>query len=256
MSTASPTPYRFTNRVWVNNYLRTNLGEPILSLLESEVIAIDSALKNALMQYWISLPYIHQIPYEDDGEDRRIVTEDSVLSHAFPTDSSVRDGATVLGVVRIDERPLTTISRLLGETGRNLNKSRREFHARSLNMEKELLKATERDTWTGEVSFLHDPVNRTYLFDVPETGVRYIVWWTIAFFSDLELKYLKSSHLAMFAKMVLYEYLNLVVKARSSVEISNDVQINISALESQMGDIKGEFREELSNFVITPAIYG
>ena len=252
----------FHVRGWVDNYLKSNLGEPILQTIGVEGDSIVPAIKNALVSYWTAFPYISSLGHEAGRNSGRLfITEDSIRERTFGSNWSANEKAVLLGIVRIDEsNPVhpQLDSLLFGRGGGPGfgSFSRQNWLGRAVNLEQTLLQNTEQDIVRGEVGYNYDPIHRRFIFDVPYGQVSLVVWWSFGFFDDVDLLFMQESHMTIFSKMVLYEFLNIIVKGRSSVEISNDVQINISALESQMSDLKSELQEELQLFVQTPLVYG
>ena len=366
----------FKTKDWLNNYLKTRLGYPLLNALPKEVNAMQSSIDNALIQYWSSFPYQYMMHRDLYGrtDSEFEITEDEILDEAFKDDSGnsvqtieypavgsisttygsmdesnasaikipsesslylpmrpktvkveVRRGtsviltltdngsgfllssnvdnlwttgtsiatidyntgnlhlslqgslevgdtvrvtftekndrkrkATVMGILRMDET--VTRPHFPGIYFPNLGWNRRNiytnwWHGRGVNIELDLLEATEEDYVHGEVEYRYDVTNRAYKFIGPIDYYQFTIVWGLAFLNDSDLEFIRPQYINIFSKLVLAEFLDIIIKSRSLVEISSDVTLNISSLETQLSDLKTELQEELQKYVLIPAAY-
>jgi len=111
------------------------------------------------------------------------------------------------------------------------------------------LEATIFDETLGDACFQYDPIAKSYNVFCPSNGTLGItLGYRLSSFS-----FIKPSHAPTFAKIVTRKFLELLVAGRSSVVISGDVTMDITAIQTKLDALLTSYERDMYS-ITTPFV--
>lgn len=248
----------------LQKYVESRAGAPIIALCDSEVDMLSIACELASNEYWTALPYKSEYSLGASGgvSSEIIVSIDSLKFSAFGT-NVIKDDAYFMGVLRYDASNHYNHSslgsynvfdrRLLGDkVSRNYHDNRDPRYL----ADRIQRASSEDDLISGELEFYHDIIKDELKILVPSfygSAVLYI-GWGISASKTTEL--VPFNHFGTYRKLVAFHFLEAVISARSAISVDSDYQVNTSYLEKVRDELKEEYKKELGDLAILPAVWG
>ena len=93
----------------IEDYLKFNLGDPIVAAVTEETDAIQSAINVSLERYWTCFPHEWMNVYTSKAQGTVIDTVDNLMNMAFMGNPDAQEKAYFLGVTRIEDGALGAI---------------------------------------------------------------------------------------------------------------------------------------------------
>lgn len=242
----------------VDDYLKAQLGDPIVEALTEESDAIQNALNLALQSYWIAFPHSWMNVYSSKAQGTVIDSVDNIMNMAFLGNSDAQSKAFFLGVTRIEDGALGAIgnnidSYLLGVPYPNPSY---KVYPGALDLAEIVRYRTEVGIITGEIEVQYDDVIRCVKFLTPNAYGQFTVFYAFGFTEDAGLTYVPSRHIAMLRKMTAYEFLTAVINARGGVQVISDYKMDMTYLSKRRDELKDEVEKELFQNQITTVMWG
>lgn len=249
----------------IRKYIKSRVGAPVIDLCEPELSATDEAVEAAATRYWTALPYqtTDQIPMSlSCSEVTKSIS--SIKDNAFGT-SEIKEDAYFLGIGRYEDSGLYNTNysgsnhfdqRLLGRSfGSNFDNQLTEDPR--YTADRVLLNSSQSDLFFGEPDFRHDIINDEMSFILPAVEGTLHCWYNWGFCPSKTIEVLPMVHFDLFKRMVAFEYLEILLAARSGLTLSNaDYQLDVTDLTNKRDSLKEEIKEELSNIAIIPGVWG
>lgn len=264
--------------------VRASLGDPILAALPTELGAMDSAIRLAALKYWTACPYIYQAVIIVDVSDagQYILNVPDLISAAFTNAApGVSDMAYYLGVRRVSDATFGTSVRsfdswLLGvPIGSDLGNAYGSSNftigtsvnaPNVIDYDRMNLDATNFSAMTGRVEYKLDRVQS----GGPVTGIgrQGIIIFTMPSyygqvtvehgfgFDDPNCSFIEMSHFDIFSRLVMYEFLDIVIQARTSIELQGDFRINTTELMNRRQALQQSVAKDLSAISPIPMLWG
>lgn len=114
------------------------------------------------------------------------------------------------------------------------------------------INATIVDGFTPDEMFKYDPILKVLQVYAPSAGTLAIsLGYRLA-----KVEYIMPSHVVVFAKIVTKKYLELLISARSSIVISNDVTLDITSLQAKLDLINENLPDDLQAITTPVIMYG
>lgn len=247
---------------YVERAVRLALGNPIMAVCEKEKQIIEDAEINGLMDYYRLCPYIVRKFYSVQG------VQNSTFSISFQEvidqlPDNIRPYAHYLGILRDDitvglsyQGLYSFDNYLLGTTLVNPLSSfsaSGTIYSRTDFPLKQLAYGTINDLVSGEPVYNIDRVNKTVNFILPVTIGQLSVDHAVGFTCwDI----VEMAHADLVAKYVCKHVLESIITSRTNVKLNADYSIDVSALQSQLEDIKKYLQENQTRYRRVPLIWG
>ena len=120
-----------------------------------------------------------------------------------------------------------------------------------------LFHSSTEDILFGEPDYRYDIVKQEITFILPPVEGYLHLWYNWGFCPTRTIELLPMSHFDLFKKMVTYEFLEILIAARTGV-VLNDAgfQIDVIDLTKKRDDLKEEVEQELSDTAIIVGVWG
>jgi hypothetical protein len=249
------TEYKQTS---IENYLRSQLGDPIVAALTEETDAIQNALNLALTSYWTAFPHSWMTQYSSKAQGTITDSVDNIMSMAFYGNPDAQANAYFLGVTRVEDGALGAIgnnidSYLLGVPYPNPSY---KVYPGSLDLAEIVRYRTEVSIITGEIETQYDEVARVVRFITPNAYGQFTVFYAFGFTEDTGLTYVPNRHIDMLRKITAYEFITSVINARGAVQVIADFKLDLTFLSKRRDELKEDVEKELYRNQISTVMWG
>lgn len=236
---------------YIIKYIKSIIGDPIISAISEESDAINIAIELAQGEYWISFPFIHEESFSitHNSQSKKISSIESLKESIFQN-QTIRDKSYYIGIIRIDKKDVYEGSTLASTLDAYL--LNRPTLIDTYDLERFQLQKTKSNLLQGSIEFKIDEINKTIEYILPYGFLQFTVFHAFGFVDD-ELNFIEQNRLSLFAKMCCLRYLDIIISSRSSIELQGDFTVNIQYLENR----KNELREEVTEIIkktYTPVI--
>jgi len=213
-------------------------GAPILATELDEDQFIAEILDPSVYEYYIHAPFEWQYEFTSSGKKTTRVSVPDLTSvySGFPSG------------VEVDHVGLTGFFFSMGSPGSLGFPIGGGTHVDQFaNIELSKLDATVIDMTLGDAMFKYDPIGKLYEVFTPTNGKCSMTFgyrldtWT----------YIPNSHALAFGKISTKKYLELLISGRSSVVISSDITLDITALQSKLDLINESYDDDIAS-IVTP----
>lgn len=233
------------------------LGSPLVNALVSEENTIDDAVELATVRYWLAFPITKTctLNFKSNVADYNVSINGIKANLFADADTSLFEKIYFIGISRLQD--VTNNSDL--EIG---NKDYFGFDtvsesittaiagmAQATSYEKRVISNTIDDMNYGETEYIYDTINNTIKFITPPYDGQLHLWYSWGINYPC-LDYMPNYLINVFAMMVAIEFLDMVIAARDSVQLSLDYSINISDLQSKRDNLMQKLEEELPDYVL------
>jgi hypothetical protein len=249
----------------IRKYMRARIGAPIVELCEAEVCSIDEAVETCSTRYWTALPYqtTSKVNVSITSGDLNI-SLDTLKTNTF-TDPELNEDAFFLGIGRYDLSGLHNISplgtnyfdqRLLGKDFGYFPSNRPMEDPRYL-ADRTLASVSTEDMLFGNVDYRHDIVKNELVFTLPPVEGTLHLWYNWGFCPERTIELLPMVHFDLFKKLASYEFLDIVLSARSGITLNNaDYQLDLTELTQKRDALKEELDKDLADMATVTGVWG
>ena len=242
----------------IDSYLRSQLGDPIVSAITEETDAIQNALNLALTSYWTAFPHIWMTQYSSKAQGTITDSIDNIMAMAFYGNPDVQDNAYFLGVTRVEDGALGAIgnnidSYLLGIPYPNPSY---KVYPGALDLAEIVRYRTEVGIITGEIEVQYDEVADVVRFITPNAYGQFTAFYAFGFTEDSGLTYVPNRHIDMLRKVTAYEFITAVINARTGVQVVSDFKVDMTFLMKRRDELKEEAEKEMFNNQISTVMWG
>ena len=241
---------------YIENKVKAMIGDVVIAATEQEAAAVPSAISFANVRYWKTFPYQFRECFNISVNDSSVKSSNiSTLKTAAFNNDTIEDAAYYLGILRIDQNSRFDLPQYSGIDTMLLGKPVANGGTTSYpDLDKLLLNKTNNEILTGDLDFEHDSVTNTVKYVLPYIEGTVAVVHGFGF-DDAELLYLKHNHLDLFARMTCFEYLDIIISARSAINLQGDFDLNIDFLKEKYNELKESLEKDLNDMAITPIIF-
>jgi hypothetical protein len=247
----------------VRDYLRAQIGAPVVGVIDSELGAIQTAINLALLLYWQAFPHIYTTSLDDRQGSNINVNIEDMMDEIFP-DQLIRDNAYFLGVARMDMNAggiaggANINSYLLGMPMYATNSSYSSTGGFNSTVDvTELVRyQTEVGSTMGVPEIQWDPTTGGLTFITPYSYGQLTLGLGFGFSEAAGLKYLRTHQLDLFRKMTAMEFINIIENARGQIVLSADYTLDMSKLAKRRQELKDEVEKAISDQMIYPMGWG
>jgi hypothetical protein len=242
----------------IENYLRSQLGDPIVCALTEETDAIQNAINLALISYWTAFPHTWMTQYTSKAQGTVIDSVDNIMNMAFMGNPDAQVNAFYLGVTRVEDGALGAIgnnidSYLLGVPYPNPSY---KVYPGALDLAEIVRYRTEVSIITGEIEVSYDEVLRVVRFLTPNAYGQFTAFHAFGFTEDAGLLYVPNKHIDMLRKITAYEFITSVLNARGSIQVVADFKLDLTYLSKRRDELKTDVEKELFQNQITTVMWG
>jgi len=242
----------------IEDYLKFNLGDPIVSAVTEETDAIQSAINIALRRYWLAFPHQWMQVYSSKAQGTIIDTFDNIMNMAFYGNPDAQKQAFLLGVTRIEDGALGAIgnnidSYLLGVPYPNPSY---KVYPGSLDLHEIVRYRTEVGIITGEIEVSYDDVARCVKFLTPNAYGQFSVFYAFGFTEDAGLTFIPNRHINMLCKMSCYDFLTAIINARGAIQVLSDYKLDMTWISKRRDELKEEVQKDIFDNQITTVMWG
>ena len=249
----------------IRKYMKSRIGAPIVDLCDNELCATDEAVEAASTRYWTALPYqTTDEVYMSISCSQITKSVTTIIDEEFGTDP-LKDDVYFIGVGRWDDSGLHNIhplgtnyfdQKLLGKNFGYHPDNRPIEDPRYLG-DRALLNSSNEDLLFGEPDIQFDYVRNELKFILPPVEGTLHLWYNWGFCPERTIEVLPMVHFDIFKKMVSYEFLEIIIAARSALSFSNsDYELDITDLTNKRDALKEELDKELSDTAIIVGSWG
>jgi len=258
---------------FIQTRVRALLADPIVAAIPTELAAVDSAIRVANLKYWTACPYKYTTTLAIDvfNQGTYIQQIDALTLGAFQNaDPIAAKTAYYLGIVRMSDASFGTSIRsfdswLLGvplgsSLGDSLGNQNYEYSGtlnppNLIDYDRLYLDATNFQTMTGRVEYSIDIVQGTIKYLMPSFYGQLTIDHGFGF-DDRTMAFIPFNHFDIFTKLVSFEFLDIIIRARSSIELNGDFRINVNDIANRRDGFKEELRRDIPAISQMPIIWG
>lgn len=242
----------------IEAYLRSQLGDPIVTALTEETDAIQNALNLALTSYWTAFPHSWMTQYSSKAQGTITDTVDNIMNMAFYGNPDAQENAYFLGVTRVEDGALGAIgnnidSYLLGVPYPNPSY---KVYPGALDLAEIVRYRTEVGIITGEIEVQYDEVLQAVKFLTPNAYGQFTVFYAFGFTEDSGLNYVPNKHIDMLRKITAYEFVTAVINARAGIQVVADFKLDLTFLSKRRDELKTDAEKEMYNNQISTVMWG
>src|SRR3954469_17717555 len=247
----------------VRTYLTALVGSPVLEAVDEEVNAVQSAINAALLNYWIAFPYTFRDSFSTPTTGSLGFSVPEILARAF-SDENVRENAYFLGISRLDDNPSNVWGRnidsyLLGVPfyGYSAYGDLPYPYSSPVDLAQMTRISTEANVMTGEVEIEFNPTGSGSLsFLTPNSWTQLTVWFAFGFNERVGMRYIPMNMMDYFRKLAGVEFLNIVLMARTQVQLNADYRINVDQITRRRDELKSEANQMLGELHAPVIMWG
>jgi hypothetical protein len=242
----------------VVNYIKSQLGDPIVKSITEESDTIQTAINNALVSYWLAFPYTWRTNYSSAARGTVVDTVQNITNNAFMDQPAAQASAYFLGVSRIEDGALGAIgnnidSYLLGVPYPNPSY---KVYPGSLDLAEIVRYRTEVSIITGEIEVEYDEVLGVIRYITPNAYGQFTAFYAFGFDESVGLQYLPNRQIDLFRKMACVNFLDIVISARSNIAVNADFKLDMTALTKKRDDLQEKVDKEVTDQMIIPIYWG
>ena len=244
------------DRDLIDTQIKAILGDPILPSLTKDTGAIDSAIKLANIKYWKSFPHTFietgNYSFNATSEVRVLIDtiKDSCFNYSGITDQDVKDSLYYIGPIRNEVYNQNELYNNQGLDSYLLGFPFKQQISPN-NYSKFLLNKTTLGIVQGAIEIRTDWVSKSLVYIFPYAMLKYVVYHAFGFKETHSLDMIATDKTHIFLKMVLCEFLDILINSRSSIRLQGDYEVNVDYLI----DLKKKSEEELSKVLSDSSIY-
>jgi hypothetical protein len=242
----------------IEDYLRAQLGDPVVSAVTEETDFMQNAINLALQSYWIAFPHQWMNVYTSKAQGTVIDSVDNIMNMAFLGNPDAQDTAFFLGVTRIEDGALGAIgnnidSYLLGVPYPNPSY---KVYPGALDLHEIVRYRTEVSIITGEIEVSYDEITRSVRFLTPNAYGQFSVFYAFGFTEDAGLMYVPGRHIDILRKMTAYEFLTAIINARGAIQVISDYKLDMTYISKRRDELKTDVEKDLYQNQITTVMWG
>lgn len=261
-------------RDFVINRVKALVGDPVLAALPTEVAAVDTAIRMANLKYYTACPYKYTSIVTVDVNDQGMYIQNipDLIASAFNgAPDNVAQSAYYLGVLRFSDASFGTSVRsfdawLLGvPIGSDLGTSGYGATNSSyggtisapaiIDYDRMNLDATNFGAMTGRAEFRIDTVKGIITYLMPAFYGQITVEHGFGV-DDNSLVAIPMNHFDIFSSIVCFEFLSIIINARTSIELNADFRINVNELSKRRDEFRERIRSDLPAISTMPLMWG
>jgi len=242
----------------IEDYLRAQIGDPIVQAITEETDTIQTAINNTLISYWLSFPYTWRTYYSSAAKGTVSDTVENITSLALGGNPEAQAASYFLGVVRIEDGALGAIgnnidSYLLGVPYPNPSY---KVYPGSLDLAEIVRYRTEVSIITGEIEVEYDEVTGYIHFITPNAYGQFTVFYAFGFSESVGLQYVPNRQIDLLRKMCCCNFLDSIISARSNIAVNSDFKLDMTQLTNKRNDLQAKVDKEVSDQMIVPIMWG
>lgn len=247
---------------YVERTIRLSLGNPVMLLCEKEAQIKEDAEYVGLTDYYRLCPFVQRTFHNMSGMEgtslsvtfKEVIDQlpEHVRKYAYYVGMlrvDVSIGMSYQGLYSFDNYLLGTplVNPLAAYSGSGNLFSRTDFPL------KQLAYTTTTDLTTGEPYYFINRANECVDFILPVTIGQLNVEHAIGFHC---FDMVSPDHADLLSKFICKRLLESVITSRTSVKLKADFDIDVGALESQLGKIESFLKEEAPKYQKQNLIWG
>jgi hypothetical protein len=242
----------------VENYLKSQLGDPIVEAVSAETNAIGNALNLALVSYWTAFPHMWMTQYSSKAQGTITDTVENITNMAFYGNPDAQEHAYFLGVTRVEDGALGAIgnnidSYLLGVPYPNPSY---KVYPGALDLAEIVRYRTEVGIITGEIEVQYDEVLQLVRYITPNAYGQFTAFYAFGFDEETGLAYVPNRHIDMLRKISAYEFVTAIINSRAGIQVVADFKLDITFLSKRRDELKEDVEKELLQNQVTTVMWG